>query len=618
MRALTLSIIGILSCINLYSKSPKIIDKIEPPFWFCEMKNPEVQIMLHGDNLAQYDLKIIEGDGEVLKIQKLANPNYLWVDYRVAPQQQKEYSVSFGLFTPGKKRPAAQFDYTFKEKKNAERGLDQSDLIYLIMPDRFANGEPSNDIVKGMNETALERDSMFYRHGGDLQGIVKNLDYLEDLGVSALWLNPVLENNQPEESYHGYAMTNLYEVDPRLGSNQSYLDLVDELHERGMKIVQDVVYNHWGLEHWMIQDLPDSSFIHHWPEFQRTNYRATSLMDPHASKRDQEIMTDGWFDHHMPDLNQRNPLLSKYLIQNSLWLIEYFSLDAFRIDTYAYPDQHFMADLNHALLQEYPDFFIFGETWVHGSGVQNWFTEGKRGQKDHDSELMSVTDFQLYYAINDALTKKDGWAEGLHRLYYTLAKDHLYPHPENLVTFLDNHDLSRFYSMVGEDLNKFKMGTGLLLTLRGIPCLYYGSEILMSNFADPDGKVREDFPGGWPQDTENKFEASNRTQEEQDAFSWIQTLAQFRKENPEYFLGDLMHFVPERKVYVYFRVSETGKQLMITLNTSKEDHQLSLERFEERQLQGKQGMDIMNKEKIIFGKQLECPAQSIQIIQVTR
>ncbi len=603
---------------TLYSKNEKIIDRIEPPYWFCEMQNRDVQIMLHGENIAQYELRILEGDGAILNVQKLENPNYLWLDYRVGEAHNKEYTVRFGLFQASKKKAVEQFDYTFKEKKETKRGLDQSDLIYLIMPDRFANGDPSNDIIKGTNETALERDSMFYRHGGDLQGIIQHMDYLEDLGVSALWLNPVLENNQPEESYHGYAMTDLYQVDPRLGSNQTYLELVEEAHRREMKVVQDVVYNHWGLEHWMIQDLPDSSFIHHWPSFQRTNYRATTLMDPHASKSDHQIMTQGWFDHHMPDLNQRNPLLSKYLIQNSLWLIETFSLDAFRIDTYAYPDQHFMSDLNHSILQEYPDFFIFGETWVHGSGVQNWFIEGKRGQKDHDSELMSVTDFQLYYAINDALNQADGWAEGLHRLYYTLAKDHLYPHPESLVTFLDNHDLSRFYSMVGEDFNKFKMGTGLLLTLRGIPCLYYGTEILMSNYADPDGKVREDFPGGWAQDPQDKFQTSERTSLENEAHAWIKTLAQFRQENPAYFLGDLIHFVPQEEVYVYFRISETGKQLMVVLNTSKNDRTLSLDRFEERKLQGKEGVDIMNKTNFTLGETLECPAQSIQIIQVAQ
>lgn len=616
MRVLTLSVLALFTCLSLHSKNSNFIDRIEPPNWYIGMKSPGFQLMLHGEDIAQYEVKIIQGGGRIEGVQRVDNLNYLWVIFLMDPSWESEQTVTIGLFKEGKKKAVSSFDYSFKMKSQQKRGLDQSDLMYLIMPDRFTNGDPTNDIIKGMNETTISRDSMYYRHGGDLQGIINHLDYLEDLGVSSLWLNPVLENNQPKESYHGYAMTDLYKVDPRLGSNDLYKKLIDELHQREMKIIQDVVYNHWGLEHWMIQDLPDSSFIHHWPAFQRTNYRATSLMDPHASQNDQSIMTDGWFDHHMPDLNQKNPLLATYLIQNSLWLIEHFGLDAFRIDTYAYPDQHFMSDLNKHIMKEYPDFFIFGETWVHGNSVQNWFTEGTPGIKDHDSGLMSVTDFQLYYAINDALTKPDGWAEGLHRVYYTLAKDYLYPHPENLVTFLDNHDLCRFYSMVGKDPKKYEMGIGMLFTLRGIPCIYYGTEILMSNFSDPDGKVREDFPGGWEGDLENKFDKNNLNEEERKAFNFLSTLSKFRKNNPQYFLGDLVHFVPQKEVYVYFRVAQNGEQLMVIVNTGQKDQELDTQRFNERQLVGSTAVDIITQKEKKIGNSLFAPAQSIQIIQL--
>ncbi|NQX93167.1 MAG: cyclomaltodextrinase N-terminal domain-containing protein, partial [Flavobacteriales bacterium] len=465
---------------------------VEPPNWWVGMTNNQVQLMIHGVNLDQYEVKIEDSGVKITDLSYGQNSNYLWLTLEIQ-EDLKPGVVSLNFHKLGKNRPKFSYEYEFKSRESSDRGIDQGDFMYLIMPDRFSNGDVSNDQVDGFHDQSLNRDSMFHRHGGDLQGILNHLEYLEELGVTALWLNPVIENNEHEESYHGYAATDLYKVDARLGSNTLYKELCKELHQKGIKVVQDVVYNHWGDQHWMLADLPDSSFIHHWDKFQRTSYRAPTLLDPHASEVDRKIMTDGWFDHHMPDLNQKNPFLAQYLIQNSIWWIEEFGLDAFRIDTYAYPDQKFMSDLCGRIYEEYPDFSIFGETWVHGTAIQQWFTEGNYNGKEFSSNMPAVTDFQLYYAINDALTKNTGWAEGLNRLYYTLAKDYVYNHPEEQVIFLDNHDLSRFYSMIGEDDNKMKQGLGLLMTLRGIPCLYYGTEIKMKNFADPDGKVRGDF-----------------------------------------------------------------------------------------------------------------------------
>lgn len=586
--------------------------RIEPPFWWTGMENSTLQFMIYGDDIADCEVSLSNDQVIVGKIHRVQNSNYLWVDLEI---QKDATPGSFDIFLnkAGKKKKRV-YSYELKPLTKRNRGLDQSDLIYLLMPDRFSNGNPSNDQVKGMHDQSLNRDSMYHRHGGDLEGILNHIDYLSDLSIGALWLNPIIENDEKHESYHGYAATDMYKVDARFGDNQLYKKLIDELHQKDIKIVQDVVYNHWGDKHWMLLDPPDSSFVHQWPSFQRTNYRATSLMDPYASEKDKKIMTDGWFDHHMPDLDQTNPLLSNYLIQNSIWWIEAFDLDAFRIDTYAYPDQDFMSDLSLRIMEQYPDFTIFGETWVHGSTVQRWFVEGTPGQKTLDSHMPGVTDFQLYYALNEALSRSPGWAEGLNRVYYTFAKDYLQEDPMSNVIFLDNHDLSRFYSMAGEDIDKYEIGMGWLLTMRGIPCIYYGTENLMKNFSDPDGKVREDFPGGWQGDSLNYFDQANLQGEKLEAFSFVTQLARFRKNHPHLFNGGFKHFVPEGNSYVYFR-DGNGEKLMVACNVGDSSMELDLKRFEEC-IDVPAGKDIIAEAKIDLTGSLTLPPKSIRIIHL--
>ena len=495
-------------------------------------------------------------------------------------------------------------------------GLDASDLIYLIFPDRFANGDPSNDRLERMQDQSLDRGAMFDRHGGDLQGVMDHLDYLESLGVTALWLNPVWESNQPEESYHGYAPTDLYKIDARLGTNDEYKELVDLCHDRGIKVIKDIVYNHWGDQHWIYKDLPDSSWVNFWPEFTRTTYRAPTLLDPHVAASDRKRMTDGWFDHHMPDLNQRNPHLANYLIQHSVWWVAHFGVDAFRIDTYAYPDQLFMKDLAERMSLEFPGFFCFGETWVHGTPVQAWFTDESGVHRAWESGLQSVTDFQLHYAINKVMDENDGWTEGAARLYYLFAKDVIYKDPNSLVTFLDNHDLSRVRSILKEDERKLQVALGLLYTARGIPQIYYGTEIGLKNYADPDGKVRQDFPGGWSEDSLNYFESENREGLEKRIFDYTAGLGQYRKANPDLFKGDMTQFVPVNGVYFFIREGG-GKQLLVVVNPGNVDRNFQFSSAGS-EFKGNQIKEILNPKGGSPEKSLSLSPFSIRFFEITQ
>ncbi len=502
-----------------------------------------------------------------------------------------------------------------RKSEQTQKGIEASDLIYMVFPDRFSNGDSTNDVILTMNEKTCDRAGLKKRHGGDIAGIQNHLDYLVELGTTALWINPVLENNQPAESYHGYAATDLYKIDPRFGTNKSYSELVRSCHSRDIKVIWDIVYNHWGNENWMFKDIPDSSWIHWFNEFTRTSYRAEVLMDPYSSNYDKKIMSDAWFDKHMPDLNQQDEHLARYLIQNSIWWIEYAGIDAFRIDTYAYPDQYFMKALNEAILKQYPDFILFGETWVQGTPVQGWFTENTFLKKDYSSSLQGVTDFQLYYAITKGLKEPFGWEEGLRRIEMTLAQDIVYKDPSKLVTFLDNHDLSRFYSMIDEDYPKYRMGICLLYTLRGIPSIYYGTEILMKNYADPDAKVREDFPGGWPSDDVNKFSAAGRTPKENEAFNLCRLLGAWRKNNSWIGEAKLTQFVPEENTYVYFR-QDDGHTLMCIYNLNEKEFSLNLNRFAECIRSNKSSVDMLTGKKIMLEKTLQLEAKSVMILEL--
>ena len=449
------------------------------------------------------------------------------------------------------------------------------------MPDRFSNGDPSNDKIPGMRETVTSRDSLKGRHGGDLAGIQQHLDYIKELGATTLWLSPVIVNDMPKASYHGYAFTDHYTIDPRFGGDNAYHSLIDKAHTKGLKVIQDAVYNHVGLHHITVDDLPMKNWLNQWSPYQNTSFKDQTLMDPYASAKDKKIMTDGWFEPAMPDLNQRNPFVANYLIQHAIWTSENFGIDGWRIDTYAYCDKDFMNRCNSALLEEFPQIGIFAETWVHGVINQSFFTRNIY-QMPSKSNLPGVTDFQVHFAIDDALNQEYGWMEGFSSLYSTLANDFVYQDPYKNCIFLDNHDMNRFFSTIKEDTRKFKMGINWLLTLRGIPELYYGTEILMSGTTNPtDALVRKDFPGGWPGDQENKFISTGRTKDENEAFEYVKTLANFRKNSDALKTGKLMQFVPYDGTYVYFRYNQK-QTIMIASNSNEKTVTIHMDRFNER------------------------------------
>ncbi len=590
------------------------IARIDPAFWWAGMNNPQLELLVYNPQIAQFKASINYPGVLLVKQDSVENKDYLFLSLVLdANVQPGKFPITF---TSGKKK--LTYTYELKQRTNRDlaksRGVKTSDFIYLIMPDRFANGDPSNDIVKGTQEPSINRDSMYWRHGGDIQGAINKLDYLNDLGVTAVWLNPVQENDQPKTSYHGYAITDHYKIDSRLGSNDTYLKFVEESHKRGMKVVMDIIPNHIGNRHWLFRNLPEKSWVNEWKEFTRTNYRAPLAMDPYASQNELNIFHNGWFDYHMPDLNQKNPHVAKYLTQSYIWWAEYASVDDFRIDTYAYPDQTYMAQMSADILLEYPGMNMFGEIWEHTVPIQAFFAEKYKSRGNFDSKLPSVLDFQIYKAINEALTRPFGWTDGVSKIYYTVAEDALYAHPMRNVTFLDNHDLSRFYSVVGEDIRKYKMGLGFLLTMRGIPSIYYGTEILMTGFSNPDGWVRMDFKGGWTGDASNKFEASGRNEKENDAFNFTKKIAQWRKINTAVQNGKMMQFIPEKSLYVYFRYDQQSTVMVIMNANEKSEPLPNAARYDEM-LKGKRsGTDVINGGSINLDK-LELQPWEIKIIQ---
>ncbi|NEU08602.1 glycoside hydrolase family 13 protein [Flavihumibacter sp. R14] len=590
------------------------LDRIEPAFWWAGMKNPKLQLIVHGANISSREVQLTYHGVTLKNIHKVENPNYLFLDLELAPDVQAgKFNISFKR----KGEKALSYSYELKSRNQSAKaqGVTNKDFVYLIMPDRFANGDKTNDVISGMNETSLNRDSMYLRHGGDLQGIINHLDYLQELGVTTLWLNPVLENDQPKTSYHGYANTENYKIDRRYGSNELYRKLVDELHKRGMKMMKDLVHNHVGTEHWTITDLPSKDWVHQWPSFTKTSYKDQVLFDPYASQADRKTMTDGWFDKHMADLNQSNVFVRNYITQSHIWWVEYSGLDGFRLDTYAYNDAGYMAEWARAVSAEYPDLTYFGETWVHGIPNQAFFTEGNTINQNFDTGLQSVTDFQALWGINEALNGKFGWNEGVNKLYTTIASDFMYKDPTRLVVFLANHDLPRFFSVVNEDVKKYKMGIAWLLTTRGIPQFYYGDEILMKGLTNPDGLVRLDFKGGWQGDNDNKFSASGRSASENEAFNFVKKLAVYRKKSPVLQTGKLMQYVPENGVYVYFRYN-ADKTVMVVMNTNKEDTSVSTGRFSERIGKASKAVNLITDESVGLSDKLNIPAQTTSVFEL--
>lgn len=561
---------------------------VYPTHWWVGMKNPKLQLMIRiSDTTKSIPLnKLVftssSKDIRVVKVHHPENRRYLFVDLEIA-KTAKPQKATFSFY--GIAAGRWNFDFELKDRRKGNgtqyaQGVRSQDFIYLLMPDRFANGDYSSDRLPGYKDQSLNRDSMYHRHGGDLQGVINHLDYLQDLGVTSVWMTPVLENDMPNRTEHGYAITDHYKVDRRHGGDEAYKKLSDELHKRGMKLVHDAVYNHSGLHHFFVKDLPMKDWLNQWPSYTQTNYKDQTVFDPYVAPSERKRMFDGWFVPQMPDLNHKNPYMANFLIQHAIWCVEEFGIDAFRIDTYIYNDLEFMNRCNKALVDEYPKITMFGEVWVHGTANQAYFARNNLNTS-FKSNLIGVKDFQtLFYGITPALTQDFGWTDGVSKLHQTLSNDFLYQDPMNNVVFLDNHDMTRFLSTVNEDVEKLKVGLGWLLTTRGIPQMYYGTEILLKGISNPDGHVRGDFWGGWKEDKQNKFTQQGRTEKENEVYNWIRTIANFRKNSSAIKTGKLMQFIPNDWVYTYFRYDDK-QTVMVVMNTSKDEKTVDPKKFAE-------------------------------------
>ena len=571
--------------------------EIYPSNWWVGMKWNKVQLLIKGDYDAfnQEKIRINYPGVKIEKVNKLDNGKYMSVDVSIAAST-KPGEVIIEFVADGKAHATRWPLKARRQGKNAQfaQGVTQEDVVYLLMPDRFSNGDASNDKVQGMRDQSLNRDSVYHRHGGDFKGIINHLDYLKDLGITTLWMTPVLENDMPNRTEHGYSFTNHYKIEPRFGGAEMYKQLSNELHKRGMKLMQDAVYNHVGSYNITFIDQPTKDWYHQWPKFTQTSYKDQPLFDPYHSKKDMAITADGWFTKQMPDLNQGNMYVSNFLIQHALWSVEEFGVDGWRIDTYIYNDLNFMNKCNDALIAEYPKMTMFGETWVHGTASQAYFARNNINTP-FKSNLIGVTDFQkLFYGILPAIKDKFGWTDGVNKLYTTLSNDFLYKDASNNCIFLDNHDLTRIATEFGGDANKVKMGLGWLLTSRGIPQIYYGTEVLMKGDKGiNDGWVRLDFPGGWDGDAKNAFTQNGLNDEEKSLQDYTKKLANFRKKSTAIKTGKMMQYVPDDGLYVYFRYDEK-QTVMCVMNTAENDKEIDFANYAERTKGFSNAMDAVS------------------------
>ena len=572
------------------------VTRIDPTNWFAEMQDPTLQLMVYGKDIKFADVTTDYPNVKIDSLVRLDSPNYLLVYLNLKGAKPGEVTLTFS--NKNGKKTTKKFQLKAREMAGVDRkGFDISDVLYMLMPDRFANGNPKNDVIKGMEDQLCNRNEPSLRHGGDLEGLRQHLDYFTDLGVTALWLTPVLENDRPADggkhsTYHGYATTDYYRVDPRFGTNEEYKALVDECHKKGLKVVMDMIFNHCGDYHpWAkhtridengktIKDYPSKDWFNSPNYGLQTSYKLTPVLDPYASKVDMNETVDGWFVPSMPDLNQRNPHVIKYLIQNSIWWIETVGIDGIRMDTYPYADRQAMADWMKVLNKEYPNFNTVGETWVtEPAYTAAWQKDSKLS--DINSNLKTVMDFAFFDRLSQAKNEEtDDWWKGWNRIYNSLCYDYLYTDPSSVMAFIENHDTDRYLGN-GKDSTALKQAYALLLTMKRIPQLYYGTEILMNGTkTETDGNVRQDFPGGFPGDKVNKFTREGRTKAENAMFDWTSRLLHWRQNNDVIINGTQTQFIPQHGVYVLAR-QHNGKTVLTILNGKKADNQVDVARYAE-------------------------------------
>lgn len=591
------------------------IARVEPPFWWQGFRNTELQLLVHGHDIATLSVVVDYPGVSVERIEKGDSSNYLFIYLDVNAAAEPG---TFDIVLNGKDRSLSH-RYELRERRPGAadtKGFSAADTIYLLTPDRFANGDPANDSIDGYADK-LNRGNDYGRHGGDIAGVLQHLDYISDMGFTAIWLNPVLENAMPRGSYHGYATTDYYAVDPRLGSNESYLELVTAAREKGIGTIMDMIVNHCGSQHWWADDLPTTDWYNVPDEHTVTSHFRTTIQDPYASEYDKGAFADGWFSDSMPDLNQRNPLLADYLTQNAIWWTEYLGLAGIRMDTYSYPDKQFMSIWTQRIIDEYPEINIVGEEWSTSPNIVSYWQRGKANHDGYKSCLPSVMDFPLQIALTEALTQAPrDWGSVWTPVYEILGHDFLYPDPFNLVIFPDNHDMSRIYTRLGEDDQLFRMAMVFYLTMRGIPQIYYGTEILMSHpGTESHGAIREDFPGGWPSDERNAFTGKGLSKKQIEAQQFVRRLLNWRKDAEVIHSGGLMQYSPIGGVYAYFRY-DNDDTVMVVFNRGEGNVDLDLARFSERLHDSESAVDVLSGKIYDLRSSLALEPRSVLLLEV--
>ena len=602
---------------NLEVKLTNNIERVEPPNWWIGMKTRDLQLLVYGKNISDYVPLINSSNVKLVSTEKVKNQNYLFLNISISENAEPE---SIEIYFLNDNVIVDKYEFSLLERKdNASEvvGFNNSDVMYLITPDRYVNGDPENDDIEYMYERP-NRDDNRGLHGGDIQGIINQLDYIEEMGFTTIWLNPVLENNMKRSSYHGYSTTDYYKIDPRFGTNELFLELSQKAKKRGIKLVMDMIPNHCGSEHWFFKDPPMEDWFNNQSGFKQTSHRRETIQDIHASEIDKKDHIDGWFVETMPDLNQKNQKMSTYLIQNTLWWIEYAELSGIRVDTYPYSDKDFMSDWTYVVMDEYPNFNIVGEEWSDNPSLISYWQKNKVNHDGYVSYLPTLMDFPLQISFVEALNDDFGWGKGFVKPYRTLANDFVYPNPNNLLIFPDNHDMARFYTQVNNDLDLFKMGIVYYSTMRGIPQFYYGTEILMNSNENPGdhGLIRTEFPGGWPDHLKNAFTGDGLSKDEKQTQLFFKELLNWRKNNKVIHKGKLIQFSPkENGVYSFFRVFE-GQLVWVIFNRNNSSRNIDTSRFKELISNKEFGYDVLNKKRVSIINSIEIDKKSALIIEI--
>lgn len=608
------TVLSVLLCGHNSLYAASVIKKVAPSFWWAGMNNPELQVLLYGEQISSADVSISSDDIVLQEVVKQDNPNYLLLYLNTSEAAPQTFDI---CLKQGKKQTVIPYELKQRRADAAQiEGFNSSDVLYLIMPDRFANGDASNDVIPGMLEDRVDRNDSFARHGGDFKGIEQHLDYIADLGATSVWLNPIQENDMQGGSYHGYAITDYYQADRRFGSNEEFRTLVEQAHSKGLKIVMDMIFNHCGSENYLFKDMPSKDWFNFKGNYVQTTFKTATQSDPYASDYEKKIAVDGWFTQSMPDFNQRNRHVATYLIQSSIWWIEYAGINGIRQDTHPYADFDMMARWCKAVNDEYPRFNIVGETWLGNNVLISYWQKNSPLAHPRNSYLPTVMDFPLMDHMNKAFDEEttDGYG-GLSRLHEYLSQDIVFADPMHLLTFLDNHDTSRFYRSEADtkNLDRYKQALAFLLTTRGIPQIYYGTEILMAaDKANGDGLLRCDFPGGWQNDTHNYFDAANRTALQNEAFSYLKKLLQWRKGNEVIAKGKLKHFSPRQGVYAYER-KHGDQSVVVFLNGTDREQTINLSAYQEI-LPRTSARNVLEGKEVEIGKELTLSHRGVCVL----